>query len=84
MGVLLQALTAVGWHKQSFQLIVIDSQNTHPAIRSERDSFTPILDKLSGSETLSLANLPDPYRALVGAGTLAMLLAHDRTKFLEF
>ncbi len=82
-----QALKAVGWDKHPFQLIVIDRQNSHPPIRSERDIFTPILDKLSGSKTLSLAHLPSSFcaeRALVGVGTNAMLLAHDLTKFFEF
>ena len=83
----LQALKTVGWDKQPFQLIVIDRQSTHPPIRSEKDIFIPILDKLSGSETLSLAHMPEMFcadRALVGVGTNAMLLAHDGTKFYEF
>ncbi len=83
----LQALKAVGWDKQPFRLIVIDRQSTHPPIRSQKDIFISILDKLSGSETLSLEHMPDMFcadRALVGVGTNAMLLAHDGTKFYEF
>ena len=82
----LQALKAVGWDKQLFQLIVLERQSTQPPIRSETDIFIPIPDKLSGRETLSLAHMPDLFcadRALVGVGTIALLLAHDGTKFYE-
>lgn len=82
----LQAIQAVGWHNQPFQLIVIDRQSTHPAIRSDGDFFIHILDKLSGTETLSLAHLPDAFcanEALIGAGTNGMLIAHDFGNFGE-
>lgn len=82
----MQALQAVGWENQPFQLIVMDRENTHPALRSEEDFLINVLDRLSGSETLSLAHLPDSFcarEALIGVGTNGMLVAHDLLKFHE-
>ena len=82
----MQALQAVGWDNRPFQLIVMDRENSHPALRSEGDIFIGVLDRLSGSETLSLAHLPDSFcarEALIGVGTNGMLVAHDLGKFHE-
>ena len=81
-----QALQAVGWEKRPFQLIVMDRESTHPALRSQEDFFINVLDRLSGTETLSLAHLPDSFcarEALIGVGTNGMLIAHDLLKLYE-
>lgn len=81
-----QAVKAVGWDEEPYQLVFMDRRSTHAAFGEKDDYFLPVFEHISRSTPVSMWNWPRVVcmaKALVGVGTDRMMLGHDKTKAFE-
>lgn len=83
---LIEAVKAVGWDEEPYQLVFMDRRSTHAAFGEKDDYFLPVFEHISRSTPVSMWNWPRVVcmaKALVGVGTDRMMLGHDKTKAFE-